>query len=216
MADEATGKVTPEAGGDAEKPPADGVQPKAEGTPKPAAKADAATGKEGDAATSAGGKDGTAQPEPKAPDTYELKVPDGAEGYIEDSDIEQIQAIAKAKGWTNEQAQEALEEHADRVAEQSAAFRKEVDNDPVYGGKNIEQTQLHAKRALDRMWPAESEEHKALSKMLTKTGWGNHRLIVGGLANIGKLMQEDSPGDQRTQSGGAKRSAEEVLYGVKG
>jgi len=210
--DAAPGKVTPDAGA-ASTTPADGKTPDA-GTPAPAAAAGAAApaaGAEGTAATAAGGKDGTAQPEPKAPDTYELKVPEGAESYIDEGDFERVKAIAKAKGWTAEQAQEALDEHADAIAEQSAAFRAEVDKDPVYGGKHLEQTQLQASRALDRMWPKGSEEHKALGKLLTKTGWGNHRLIVGGLANLGKLMQEDSPGVQRASSG-AKRAPEDVLY----
>ena len=62
------------------------------------------------------------------------------------------------------------------------------------------------------MWPKDSPEHAALGKLLTKTGWGNHRLIVGGLANLGKLMQEDSPGSTRAPGGG-RRAPEAVLYG---
>lgn len=217
MANEAAepGKATPDAGAPAGTTPADGAKPDA-GTPAPAATAGvvAPAAGEGTAAPAAGGKDGTGTPEPKAPDSYELKVPEGAESYIEADDIAEIQAIAKAKGWTAEQAQQALDEHADAIADRSAAFRAEVDSDPVYGGKNLEQTQIQATRALERMWPKGSKEHEALGKLLTKTGFGNHRLIVGGLANLGKLMQEDSPAGQRPPSG-SKRAPEDVLYGKK-
>jgi hypothetical protein len=212
--DAAPGKVTPDAGSAAADPVA-GTP--AAGTPAPAAAAGVAApaaGAEGTAAPAAGGKAGEPKAEPKVPDTYELKVPEGAETYIEDDDIAQIATLAKAKGWTVEQAQEALEEHADAIADRSAAFRAEVDKDPVYGGKHLEQTQLQASRALDRMWPTDSPEHKALGKLLTKTGWGNHRLIVGGLANLGKLMQEDSPGGSRAASGG-KPTPEDLFYGKK-
>lgn len=208
------GKATPDAGTPAATTPAAGTP--AAGTPAPAA-ADTATpaaGAEGTPAPGAGGKDGAAPPEPKAPITYDLKVPEGADVYIEDSDIESIRTLATAKGWTAEEAQAALDEHADAIAAQSEAFRNETNSDPVYGGANLEQTQLQAKRALARMWPDGSAEAQALGKLLTKTGFGNHRLIVGGLANIGRLMQEDSPGRTGTE-GAAKRAPEDVLYGKK-
>lgn len=220
MANEAadTGKATPDAGKPAaETTPAAGVKPEAGKTAAAEGAAGAETPKpaDGAAAATAGGKDGTGNPEPKVPDSYELTVPEGAESYIEADDIAEIQAIAKAKGWTAEQAQQALDEHADAIAERSASFRAEVDSDPVYGGKNLEQTQIQATRALERMWPKGSPEHAALGKLLTKTGFGNHRLIVGGLANLGKLMQEDSPGGRQSTTA-SKRSPEDVLYGAKG
>jgi hypothetical protein len=212
----ADGKATPDAAPAAATAAADGKTPAADTaapkgstgveTPKPAAGAPAAT---------AGGKDGTAQPEPKVPDSYELTVPKGAESYIEADDVAEITAIAKERGWTAEQAQQALDDHADAIAARSAAFRAEVEKDPVYGGKNLEQSQIQATRALDRMWPQGTPEREALGKLLTKTGFGNHRLIVGGLANLGKLMQEDNPQGQRAPSG-AKVSPEEKLYGAKG
>lgn len=220
MANEAAdpGKATPDAGGKpAATVPADGTKPDAGKT----AAADGATGveppkpAEGTPAATAGGKDGDQGGQPKAPDSYELTVPEGAESYIEADDVAEIAAIAKAKGWTAEQAQQALEDHADAIADRSAAFRAEVDKDPVYGGKHLEQTQLQATRALDRMWPKGSPEHAALGKLLTKTGFGNHRLIVGGLANLGKLMQEDNPHGGSTTAT-TKRAPEDVLYGGKG
>lgn len=212
----ADGKATPDAAPAAGTKPADGTKPEA-GTPKTEGSTGVEAPKpaEGAPAATAGDKDGTGNPEPKVPDSYELKVPEGAESYIETDDIAEIAAIAKARGWTAEQAQQALDDHADAIADRSAAFRAEVDADPVYGGKNLEQTQIQATRALERMWPKGSKEHEALGKLLTKTGFGNHRLIVGGLANLGKLMQEDNPGGQRPPSG-AKASPEEKLYGKQG
>lgn len=215
MANEAAadGKATPDAATAAAAAAADGKAPAASTTASDG-KAGAETPKpaEGAPAATAGGKDGDQGGQPKAPDSYELTVPEGAESYIEADDITEIAAIAKARGWTAEQAQQALEDHADAIAERSAAFRAEVEKDPVYGGKNLEQSQIQATRALDRMWPQGSPEREALGKLLTKTGFGNHRLIVGGLANLGKLMQEDNPTGQRPPSG-AKATPEEKLYG---
>ena len=220
MANEAAadGKATPDAvTAPATTKPADGAKPDAgkAAAPEGSTGVEAPKPTEGAPAATAGGKDGDQGGQPKAPDSYELTVPEGAESYIEADDIAEIQAIAKAKGWTAEQAQQALDDHADAIAERSAAFRAEVDSDPVYGGKNLEQTQIQATRALERMWPKGSKEHEALGKLLTKTGFGNHRLIVGGLANLGKLMQEDNPQAGKAGSG-AERSPEDVLYGSKG
>jgi hypothetical protein len=64
------------------------------------------------------------------------------------------------------------------------------------------------------MWPKGSKDAQAFRRLLTSSGYGNHRLILGGLANIGKLMAEDGPAGGKTASASA-RSAADVLYGEK-
>lgn len=182
-------------------------------TPEVPAKA-ATTEAGGTTATDAGGKDGAAKPEPKVPDTYALTVPEGAEAFIDDGVIGEISTVAKANQWTNEQAQAALENIADQAVERAERYRMETVNDPIYGGDHLEQTQQHAERALDRMWPKGSKDAQAFRRLLTSSGYGNHRLILGGLANIGKLMAEDGPTGGKTASASA-RSAADVLYGEK-
>lgn len=207
------GKETPNPAAETPKPNAAGQQPPADGkgkeTPAPAG-----DGKDGAAAEGAGGKDGGDTPKPKADTPLKLTVPEGAETFIGDEDVTRVLELAKANGWTQEQAQTVLESTADDLAEQSRSFREATEADPVYGGKNLEATQQHASRALAAMWPKDSQEFKDLGKLLQRTGYGNHRLIVGGLANLGKLMAEDS-GPVGGSGGGAKRDPVEVLYGQK-
>jgi len=180
------------------------------GTPPPA-KAD--EGKGGEAAAGTGGKDGAAPPKPEAPAAIELAIPDGAEAFIGDEIMTEITDAAKAGGGSAEQAQAALEEIADKAAAKAERYRQETVNDPVYGGSNLEQTQQLAERTLDRMWPKGSAEAKELRQILTSTGMGNRRVVIGALANIGKLMSEDAPPGSGKAGGAATRDAADVLYG---
>lgn len=146
----------------------------------------------------------------KAPDKYELALPDGADAYLDESDLKSIESIARAKGWTNEDAQAALDEHAENLATQSKAFRAEIEKDETYGGEHLAETQRLAKLALDKVRPGESG--KPLRRLLAKSGYGNNLAIVSFLADLGKLFDEDRPGG----TGGSQNAASDAataLYG---
>jgi len=161
--------------------------------------------------TETGGKDGADAS--KAPEKYELAIPDGADQWLDDADLKNFEKSARAKGLTNEQAQAHIDEYADSLATQSAAFREETSKHPKYGGDNLAETQRLATLALDRVRPANTAEGKAIRQLLARTGYGNNVHIVGLLADLGKMMAEDSPA-HGTGAGQLKdKSPEAVLYG---
>lgn len=227
MADEAkpAGKGSPTPAAD-EKKPADGQAPPAEGAKPAAVAAPAGDGEKpkGDPPAGAAPKaDGTTNDgeKPKAgdksaaaavPDKYELTVPEGAEKWLGDEDLAQIAIVAKAQGWTNDQAQAALEEHADRLVAQSEQFRALTEADTEIGGEKLAATQALASRALDRIRPTTHARSDAFRKLLTKSGYGNHPEVIAFLADIGKLMKEDTaaPGGTTPTT---KKSTAEKFYG---
>jgi hypothetical protein len=150
-----------------------------------------------------------------APEKYELTVPEGAEAYLDADDLKHIEAVARAKGWTNEVAQEAIEEHADALAAQSAAFRSQTEKDSTYGGEHLAETQRLVATVLDKFAPDDDPLGKALRRDLARSGYGNKLSVVSLLARIGKAMSEDQPGLTTTAGGvkGKKRTPEEVFYG---
>mgnify|MGYP001575058407 CR=1 FL=1 len=186
--------------------PAAPAAPAGDGTPPPAAAAPAAGTPAAPAAPLEGTTDG-------APETYALTVPEGAEDYLDADDVTQIETLARAKQWTNEEAQAAIEEHADHLAAQSAAFRATTEADTTYGGAHLVETQRLAARVMDRFAPASDPLGADLRRDLAKSGYGNKLSIVAFLAKIGKTMAEDAP-DRGAQGSTPtdERSIEDVLY----
>jgi hypothetical protein len=160
-----------------------------------------------------GGKEGAPTEQPKAPDTYTLAIPTGAEAFLDASDLQTFEVKARKAGLTNEQAQQALEEHADEMAALSATYRAETVADPTYGGEHLAETQQLAQRGLDYIAPKGTPHGDALRRDLTRSGFGNKLSVVAALVRLGKERAEDKPA--LTPSGGAKpeRDAASVLYG---
>lgn len=155
------------------------------------------------------------EPKPGEPNTppeqYELTLPDG--GPLEASDLEAFAALARAKGWTNEEAQTALAEHAHALTAQSERFLTELKSHAEVGGDHLAVAQQQANTVLDRFLPAESPEGQVLRSGLHKSGYGNWTPLVLLLARIGKAMAEDRP----LSGGGAappkdKKSTSDVLF----
>lgn len=147
----------------------------------------------------------------KAPEKYELAIPE--KSTIDAGDVKMIETIAREQGWSNDEAQAALERHNDSLIEQSARFLADTKADQVWGGDNLAKTQADAKAVLDRVEPATTPEGKALRALLDKSGYGNHIRVVSFLAKLGRMMAEDSPGQGGggAQAGAAK-STEDTLY----
>jgi hypothetical protein len=152
-------------------------------------------------------------PAPAVPATYELTLPEG--GPLEQSDVDAFVATAKAKQWTNEQAQAALTEYAEGLTAQSGQFLTELQAHPEIGGTHLEQAQQHARRTLDKFLPATTLEGQALRTAMNKSGYGNYAPLVLLLARIGKAMGEDTPVAPSTArtAGQAQRDPAAVLYG---
>jgi len=161
-----------------------------------------------------GGKDGKSDDAPKAPEKYDLKVPEGST-HIDANDLPHFAAIAKANGWTNEQAQAFIVAHQDAVHAQRQTFIDTVKSDPDYGGDKLANTQRLAHLALNRIRPEGTTRGDALRYLLDKSGFGDHLEVISFLADIGKLMAEDTqPGVSfRGAAPSTKRDPATVLYG---
>lgn len=163
--------------------------------------------------TETGTKDGAVDDgKPKPPEKYALTIPDDAKTWITTDDLKEIEVAAREAGWTNEQAQEAVEKHADRLIDQSAAFRAATEADETYGGDHLAETQRLAQSALDKLRPAGTPQGDAFRGLLGRSGYGNKLEVVAFLADLGKLMAEDSPAHAGGGGGAPKKDAASVLY----
>lgn len=174
---------------------------------KTADDAAAATKKAEDEAAAKNGK-GKEPPatEGKAPDKYELTVPDEAKTAIGDKHIERITAavetFAKENGLTAEQAQTELDARLDGAATTLGSMRDEwlaeTKAHKTYGGEKLEETQQLARRAVDGIFPVGHELREAFIADLNQTGIGNKLTVVAFLASVGKHMGEDNPAFSRS------------------
>lgn len=154
-----------------------------------------------------------------APETYDLKVPDGSP--LDPSEVDKIAAFARSRGLSNEQAQVLLEQRHEgaselsrRQAETLTKYRNEweqqVRNDPELGGEKFDATLKQTKLVMDRFAP----EGSKMREILNETGYGNHPEFVRFVASIGKAMSEDKPFSGAPAGGeSAPKSPADVLYG---
>lgn len=181
-----------------------------EGAGKGTAAAPAGAG--GTAAGDSGGKAGEGSPQPKAPDSYTLTVPKGAEDYLDATDLERHAEIAKANGWSNEEAQAYTEAVADAVAEQSVGFRARTEADKTWGGAKLAETQGLAAKFLDRLAPKGDPLGDEFRSILVKTGYGNNLAVIAAMARGGKMMSEDGVTAGAGAGSSKPKTAAEVLY----
>jgi hypothetical protein len=179
--------------GEKEKPPGDGPKPL-----EPETKEDPAA--------------------PKVPEKYELKLPENSP--LQASALEEIAAFAKEQGFSNEQAQKLVERQSEAIArfvegqkEQlhtaDADWKKTLSADPEIGGIALEENGKVAFRAAAKFFGEEFVDAMIDMKL------NHYPPLFKGLVRIGKAMANDSfvpPGS----AAGAKKSAEEVLYGSSG
>lgn len=145
---------------------------------------------------------------PKVPDTYELSIPEG--NRVTPEELAQIAEIAKAQGWSNEDAQAELAALNDGRREQAERFLAETKADQVLGGENLPRTQKYANAALDRFAATGTADGDELRSLLTRTGWINKRAVLRFLAGIGAQFAED-PGAGPGSGGVQTRKAGEPL-----
>lgn len=194
--------ITPPAGS-AEPKPAEGQTPATPPATPPAAPAAAPADKGGQPAARV------------VPEKYEIKLPDNSP--LDNASIEKIAAFAKARGFTNEEAQALLTRESESIqayvegqhkmlGEKTTEWSKTWEGDKEIGGDAFKVNAELAKRVVDRFGSPD------LKKALNDTGLGNHPELGRLLVRIGKAMSEDQlvlPGSQP----GGKRPPEEVFYG---
>lgn len=212
---------------------ADPVKPAGKEPPDPAAAAAAAapaaptsiagTATEPDAAATAAAAAAVAagkpaEPDPqkpgakKAPEKYELQLPEG--GRLDQNDLTQIETLARENDWTKDEAQGHLDAIADSVAEQAERWLTDTKADKTYGGDNLATTQKLAMQAVARLRPDGHPRRASFLAFMNRGGAGNHLEVVSFLADLGKLMAEDSPAlTTGGGGGGGPNDAATVLYG---
>jgi hypothetical protein len=147
---------------------------------------------------------------PKPPEKYALKVPDGSR--VDPDDLAQLEQMAKTAGWSNDDAQAALEELHTHLDAQASRWLTQTTADRDYGGEHLEQSQRLAKLAIDRLRPQGHARRESFLRFLNRGGAGNHLEVVAFLADLGKAMSEDAPGRGSTSSGEAPKSLAERIY----
>jgi hypothetical protein len=171
--------------------------------------ADGAAAATGAAATGTG-KEGDGAGGSKAPEKYTLTIPEG--GRLAAGDLTHIEEIARKAGWSNEDAQAAVEEHDAALRAQSDRWSAETKADKDLGGDKLEATQQLTKAGIDFLFPAGDPHRAAFIEFLNRGGAGNNINVVRALARIGKQQRED--GNISGSGGGdAPRAPEDVLYG---
>ena len=160
--------------------------------------------------TDAPEKSESTEPENKAPEKYELALPEDT--LLDEGAIERTAAYAKEQGLSNDAAQEFLNEHsqavADHVDAQSETWASEIDTDAEIGGKKRGESVEMARRVVTRFG---TDDFKQL---MVKFGYGNHKEVVRIFSRIGKAMGEDklvhgAPAGAK----GKPKSKADILYG---
>lgn len=153
------------------------------------------------------------------PEKYELKL--GKDSLLDASDVAKVEALAKASGLSNEQAQARLaereeaktaffEQQKETLKTVQATWVSEIATDKEFGGKAFKENAEYAKRAVDQF--ADDAFKKALND--PDMQWGNNPHLFRTFARIGKLIAEDKLVEGKAgASQKDKRSTEEKLYG---
>lgn len=199
------------AGGDAGK----GAESK--GAPAAGKTDDAGKGTEGAAGAAAAGAaqgketPGKAGETPKAPDKYALTVPDNGQAYVDEAVLAQVEKMARAAGWSNDDAQAQLNDHIETMRALSATYLTETTADKSYGGDKLDETKKFARLAIAKIRPEGHPYRDPFLKFLNRFAGENNINVVAFLADVGRLFAEDSPGIGKQPTGGP-RSAEDVMY----
>lgn len=211
-------QATPNAGGVTTNPPAEAQKPAAAAAPSdPPAPATAATGADptkpagAAAAPAEGDKPTTAEPPketPQVPEKYDLKLPENS--ILDSGVVDQLAAIAKQNGFSNEQAQKILDEQSAAVSQavqdRATKWVEQLKSDKELGPQLSRKVEL-ASRVVNRFG---SEE---LKQELNRSGFGNHPELVRILSRIGEAMAEDSLINPSTPPKERKPTSE-VFYGA--
>jgi hypothetical protein len=206
-----SGQDTPNAGGQQS---ADGVTPDSTGTQPnggnaPGANADgqqAGANADGANPDGTGNKDGEGT---KAPDSYELQMPEGVQ--LDTAAADEFKGIAKEYGLTQEQAQKVADIGAKMVQRQTEAYQAQVQSwvdavktDKEIGGDKLSENLAVARKTIDTFGSPE------LKQVLNTTGLGNHPEIVKLAYKIGKAISDD--GFVRGGNTSSPRSTAEIMY----
>jgi hypothetical protein len=185
---------------------AGGTQP-TQGQPTPAPSAPPAAGAApAPTQPTEGAKPGEAKPTEQS---YEIKAPEGVE--LNQETLGQFTTIAKELGLKPADAQRVADLAIKQEQARAEAWQAQVQDwatavqaDPVLGKP---EALAAARKVIDKFGDDE------LKAVLNTTGYGNHPALVRLMHKVGQAMSEDTFTAGRSQEGGPKKSAADILYG---
>jgi len=150
-----------------------------------------------------------------APEEYDFKIDENI--TVNEDMLEEFKALAKKRGYSNEEAQELLNlqiqtEKANHERIQNAfdeavtGWLEESKKDKTIGGKDFQKNVGIAVAAVEHYGGDDVKE------LLNSSGIGNHPAILRMLVKVGKTLQNDDimvEGNNRPR----KKSLEQNLYG---
>jgi hypothetical protein len=147
----------------------------------------------------------------EAPVVYDLKLPDGSP--LNADTVKQATELAKKLGLSPAHAQALLVENsnaiaaqraaeAKQMADQDAAWQKELAGDPEIGGPKLAATVTAAKRGF-------AAASKDVQDMIVEAGFQNHPGFIRLFAKLGALLGEDGMGGK---AGGTAPATATTLY----
>jgi len=143
---------------------------------------------------------------------YDLELP---EGMAADSRLlEEFTSLARENNIPPTAARKLLDleiknvrRQMDAFANQQNAWREEIGADPEFGGRRIDDTVNHARRALKTYDPSGT-----LLPELNRTGYGNHPGIIRFLARVGRTLREDNAFSSRVHNPGEEIPLRDRLW----
>ncbi len=171
-------------------------------------------GEQGDQSQNNGGDNTDSNNSDAEVEYTNFDLPEGVE--LDKAALEKASPIFKDLGLSKDQAQQLVTYQAEQMQaiqqQQQEAFDQTLNdwseqskNDKEIGGDSFSKNVGVAKAALDKFGTPE------LTQILNDTGMGNHPEVIRMLFNVGKLTQEDNPG-QSGNAAGKEQSFEERLY----
>lgn len=130
-----------------------------------------------------------------APEQYEaFKVPEGF--TLEGDRLGQATEFFKARGWTQEQAQEAVDLYTQMAGQDAAALQQAVESQRL---QRIEQWGAETKQLLGAKYDetvglattaVKAINDPELTKAFNEQGWGNHPAMVKAFAFMGGFLRD--------------------------
>lgn len=180
-------------------PAAPAADPGFMGTTTPPAPVDAAPGKEGEPGTEPAKKEGDAP-------VFAVKVPEGI--TVDEAVLKDFGGLFAKHGVTDEKGaalaaeivgfQAKLQQEQDAASvkafnEQKAAWKKEIESNAEFGGKNLPSTHLDVHRALMEFGGKPTGQNRnEVTDFIAEYGLENHPVLFRLLARAGKGLREDS------------------------
>jgi hypothetical protein len=168
-------------------------------------------GTQGDGTGKDGGPDAG---EPKVPDTYTLKVPEGSA-----LKAETLAAEAKTLKLTQPEAEALVKVRTADLEREQAEIDTNlaaVKADKELGGAKFEQTKKVVQSGFTGLMDLArlTKDERAYVERFFAGPAGNHPAFVRMLARIGRALQEDTPPGGKGQGDSTPKTPAEVLYGT--